>query len=79
MIACRSRAIQTRFNVTHRGTRGILRSALQLGDHSRWRGSRCDPDGNGAHGLNERRSVRSVFVGRDFLDELISTYVDQAD
>jgi acetylornithine deacetylase/succinyl-diaminopimelate desuccinylase-like protein len=26
-----------------------------------------DPDGNGAHGLNERRSVRSLFVGRDFL------------
>jgi acetylornithine deacetylase/succinyl-diaminopimelate desuccinylase-like protein len=33
-----------------------------------------DPDGNGAHGLNERRSVRSVFVGRDFLNELIKTY-----
>ena len=35
-----------------------------------------DPDGNGAHGLNERRGVRSVFVGRDFLNELIKTYAD---
>jgi len=35
-----------------------------------------DPDGNGAHGLNERRSVRSVFVGRDFLNELIKAYAD---
>jgi acetylornithine deacetylase/succinyl-diaminopimelate desuccinylase-like protein len=38
-----------------------------------------DPDGNGAHGLNERRSVRSVFVGRDFLDELIRMYAEQRD
>jgi acetylornithine deacetylase/succinyl-diaminopimelate desuccinylase-like protein len=35
-----------------------------------------DPDGNGVHGLNERRSVRSVFVGRDFLTELIKVYAD---
>jgi acetylornithine deacetylase/succinyl-diaminopimelate desuccinylase-like protein len=35
-----------------------------------------DPDGNGAHGLNERRSVRSVFVGRDFLNDLIKAYAD---
>src|SRR5579863_865933 len=35
-----------------------------------------DPDGNGAHGLNERRSVRSVYVGRDFLTELIKAYAD---
>lgn len=33
-----------------------------------------DPDGNGAHGLNERRSVRAAFVGRDFLTELIKAY-----
>jgi acetylornithine deacetylase/succinyl-diaminopimelate desuccinylase-like protein len=33
-----------------------------------------DPDGNGAHGLNERRSVRSVYVGRDFLTELVKEY-----
>ncbi len=38
-----------------------------------------DPDGNGAHGLNERRSVRSVFVGLDFLNELIKAYADQTD
>jgi acetylornithine deacetylase/succinyl-diaminopimelate desuccinylase-like protein len=35
-----------------------------------------DPDGNGVHGLNERRSVRSVFVGRDFLTDLIKVYAD---
>jgi acetylornithine deacetylase/succinyl-diaminopimelate desuccinylase-like protein len=37
-----------------------------------------DPDGNGAHGLNERRAVRSVFVGRDFLTDLIRLYADGA-
>jgi acetylornithine deacetylase/succinyl-diaminopimelate desuccinylase-like protein len=35
-----------------------------------------DPDGNGAHGLNERRSVRAVFVGRDFLTDLVKAYAD---
>jgi acetylornithine deacetylase/succinyl-diaminopimelate desuccinylase-like protein len=35
-----------------------------------------DPDGNGAHGLNERRGVRSVFIGRDFLNDLIKAYAD---
>jgi acetylornithine deacetylase/succinyl-diaminopimelate desuccinylase-like protein len=35
-----------------------------------------DPDGNGVHGLNERRSVRSVFVGRDFLTDLVKRYAD---
>jgi acetylornithine deacetylase/succinyl-diaminopimelate desuccinylase-like protein len=35
-----------------------------------------DPDGNGVHGLNERRSVRAVFVGRDYLTELIKLYAD---
>ena len=33
-----------------------------------------DPDGNGVHGLNERREVRSLYVGRDFLTELVKTY-----
>ncbi len=35
-----------------------------------------DPDGNGVHGLNERRSIRSVYVGRDFLTELVKLYAD---
>ena len=39
-------------------------------------GGWSDPDGNGVHGLNERRSVRSVFVGRDFLTELVKVYAD---
>ncbi len=33
-----------------------------------------DPDGNGAHGLNERIEVRSVLVGRDYLFDLIKAY-----
>ena len=35
-----------------------------------------DPDGNGAHGLNERIEVRSVYVGRDYLHDLIKAYAD---
>ncbi len=35
-----------------------------------------DPDGNGVHGLNERRSERSVFIGRDFLNDLVKAYAD---
>jgi len=35
-----------------------------------------DPDGHGAHGLNERRSVRAVFVGRDFLTDLVKAYAE---
>ncbi len=36
-----------------------------------------DPDGNGAHGLNERREIRSVMVGRDFLYDLVKAYAGQ--
>lgn len=32
-----------------------------------------DPDGNGAHGLNERMEVRSLYVGRDYLTELVKS------
>ena len=35
-----------------------------------------DPDGNGAHGLNERIATRSVFVGRDYLFDLIKAYAN---
>jgi acetylornithine deacetylase/succinyl-diaminopimelate desuccinylase-like protein len=35
-----------------------------------------DPDGNGVHGLNERRGIRSVFVGRDFLTDLVKQYAN---
>jgi acetylornithine deacetylase/succinyl-diaminopimelate desuccinylase-like protein len=35
-----------------------------------------DPDGNGTHGLNERRSVHSLFVGRDFLTDLVKSYAE---
>ncbi|HEY8615732.1 M20/M25/M40 family metallo-hydrolase [Phenylobacterium sp.] len=33
-----------------------------------------DPDGNGAHGLNERLRVSSVYEGRDYLFDLVSAY-----
>jgi acetylornithine deacetylase/succinyl-diaminopimelate desuccinylase-like protein len=33
-----------------------------------------DPDGNGVHGLNERIEVRGVYVGRDYLFDLIKAY-----
>ena len=36
-----------------------------------------DPDGNGTHGLNERHEVKSAYLGRDFLYELVKAYADQ--
>jgi acetylornithine deacetylase/succinyl-diaminopimelate desuccinylase-like protein len=33
-----------------------------------------DPDLGGIHGLNERNSIRSVYVGRDFLTDLVKAY-----
>lgn len=36
-----------------------------------------DPDGNGAHGLNERIEVRSVYVGRDYMFDLVKAYADK--
>ncbi|MCB2066349.1 MAG: M20/M25/M40 family metallo-hydrolase, partial [Erythrobacter sp.] len=35
-----------------------------------------DPDGNGAHGLNERIEVRSVMVGRDYLFDLVKALAE---
>ena len=35
-----------------------------------------ESDGNGAHGLNERVRVTSVYQGRDYLDELVHTLAD---
>ena len=36
-----------------------------------------DPDGGGAHGLNERIRVRSLYEGRDFLFEIVKRYAGQ--
>ena len=33
-----------------------------------------DPDGNGAHGLNERAIVKAVYTGRDYLYDLVKAY-----
>ena len=35
-----------------------------------------DPDGNGAHGLNERLEMRSVYVGRDYLFDLVKALAE---
>ncbi len=35
-----------------------------------------DPDGNGVHGLNERMAVQSVYVGRDYMFDLVKAYAD---
>lgn len=35
-----------------------------------------DPDGNGAHGLDERLEVRSVYVGRDYLYDLVKALAE---
>ncbi len=39
-------------------------------------GSWGDPDGNGVHGLNERLEVRSVYVGRDYLFDLVKALAE---
>jgi len=36
-----------------------------------------DADGGGAHGLNERIQVRSVYDGREYLHRLVRLYADQ--
>ena len=33
-----------------------------------------DPDGNGVHGLNERIEAQSLYVGRDYLTDLVKAY-----
>jgi acetylornithine deacetylase/succinyl-diaminopimelate desuccinylase-like protein len=35
-----------------------------------------DPDGNGVHGLNERKSVQGLYEERDYLFELIQAYAN---
>ena len=38
-----------------------------------------DPDGNGVHGLNERKSVAGIYAERDYLFDLITTYATSKD
>jgi acetylornithine deacetylase/succinyl-diaminopimelate desuccinylase-like protein len=38
-----------------------------------------DPDGNGVHGLNERKSVAGLYAERDYLFELITLYAQSKD
>ncbi len=37
----------------------------------------ADPDKNGIHGLNERLEVKSLYVGRDYLFDLVKLYANQ--
>jgi len=38
-----------------------------------------DPDGNGVHGLNERKSVAGLYAERDYLFDLIQLYANAKD
>lgn len=38
-----------------------------------------DPDGNGVHGLNERKSVAGLYAERDYLFDLITAYANAKD
>ncbi len=38
-----------------------------------------DPDGNGVHGLNERKSVAGLYAERDYLFDLIQAYANSKD
>jgi acetylornithine deacetylase/succinyl-diaminopimelate desuccinylase-like protein len=38
-----------------------------------------DPDGNGVHGLNERKSVAGLYAERDYLFDLITAYAASKD
>jgi hypothetical protein len=35
-----------------------------------------DPDSNGAHGFNERVEARAVYVGGDYLFDLVKAHAD---
>jgi hypothetical protein len=35
-----------------------------------------DPDGDGVHGLNERKSVEGLYEERDYLFDLIQVYLN---
>ena len=55
------------------GTDGIYFGAIGIPSYGP-PGLYGDPDGNGAHGLNERASVKAVYTGRDLLTELVRAY-----
>nr|WP_223797578.1 M20/M25/M40 family metallo-hydrolase [Sphingomonas nostoxanthinifaciens] len=57
------------------GTDGIFLEAIGIPVYGP-PGTFGDPDGNGAHGLNERAAVASVYTGRDLLQELVKAYAD---
>jgi acetylornithine deacetylase/succinyl-diaminopimelate desuccinylase-like protein len=62
-------------NMSTGATDGIFLEAIGIPTYG-VPGGWSDPDGNGTHGLNERRSERSVFIGRDFLTDLVKLYAD---
>ena len=56
-------------------TDGILLSPIGIPTYGA-PGSYGESDGNGVHGLNERVRMASVYLGRDYLDELVHTLAD---
>ncbi|SCW46358.1 Acetylornithine deacetylase/Succinyl-diaminopimelate desuccinylase [Sphingobium faniae] len=60
-------------NLLTAGTDGRYLSAAGIATYG-VPGIFLDPDGNGAHGVNERVRVKSVYEGRDYLYALIKRY-----
>jgi acetylornithine deacetylase/succinyl-diaminopimelate desuccinylase-like protein len=58
------------------GTDGIFLGAIGIPTYG-VPGIWGDPDGNGVHGLNERLEVKSLYVGRDYLFDLVKIYANQ--
>ena len=56
-------------------TDGVYMSAVGIPTYG-VPGAWGDPDGNGVHGLNERLEVRAVYVGRDYLYDLVKALAD---
>jgi acetylornithine deacetylase/succinyl-diaminopimelate desuccinylase-like protein len=59
------------------GTDGIYLESIGIPSYGP-PGTYGDPDGNGAHGLNERAAVASVYRGRELLTELVRAYAEDA-
>jgi acetylornithine deacetylase/succinyl-diaminopimelate desuccinylase-like protein len=55
------------------GTDGVFLEAIGIPTYGP-PGLYGDPDGNGVHGLNERREVRALYTGRDLLTDLVKAY-----
>ncbi len=57
-------------------TDGIFLAAIDIPTYG-IPGIFAEPDGNGAHGLNERLRVKSLYEGRDYLFDLVKLYASR--